>query len=136
MNTETKQEGEIKPTMEVKKTPEKKKPNGKEPLLTPSSIKLIRIEYDLSAQAFAEICGFSQPTIAQWENGKAEPTKSNMALLYLVQDPRNMKVLVEVWEPTTDYLKNVRRKLLPELEDMIIRFYYDLHKHSEYLAYR
>lgn len=43
---------------------------------TSELLKKIREDKQLTQKEFAEVSGFKQPTISQWENGKASPTTS------------------------------------------------------------
>ena len=55
-------------------------------------LKDLRIERNLRQIDMAEQIGFTQPTIAQWENGSRLPTLENLVLL------------AKFFNCTTDYL--------------------------------
>lgn len=50
--------------------------------MTPEEIKALRLRLSLSQQAFAEeLGGFSLQTIANWEHGRAKPSRANLRRL-------------------------------------------------------
>lgn len=89
----------------------------KKKLLEPGEIEELRNKYDLSQRQFAKILGWSHATLSRYENGVLQSINHNNELV-LLQDPKNMLLLIEVNSdnlPEQDY-KTIKKKVVKVLE--------------------
>lgn len=86
-------------------------------LLFPEQIKAIREKYSISQQNLAKLLGWGEVTLSRYENGSL-PEESHNNLLKLIQDPFNMKRLLE--ENPTSLNEKAYKKLSEKLEELLL----------------
>jgi putative zinc finger/helix-turn-helix YgiT family protein len=86
-------------------------------LLFPGEIKAIREKYSLSQNNLAKLLGWGEVTLSRYENGSL-PEESHNNLLKLIEDPFNMKRLLD--ENPTCINEKSYKKVSNKLEEMLL----------------
>lgn len=86
-------------------------------ILFPEQVKAIREKYSLTQQNLARVLGWGEVTLSRYENGSL-PEESHNNLLKLIQDPFNMKKLLD--ENGSSLSQNAYKKVSQRLEEILL----------------
>ena len=70
-------------------------------ILTPAEIRAMRERYGLTRAEFAHLTGFGKATLGRWERGEVTQNRSADRYLRLLLDPKVMRRLQTLEEPTS-----------------------------------
>lgn len=91
------------------------------------TIKELRKKKNLSQMEFRKLCGLSQTSLSQIENGITRPSRRNLIKICdALGIPEHLLYLMSIEESdVTDSKKEAFKVLFPTVKDLLLKLFYD-----------